>query len=270
LIKQDPLLHRASLLTSISKALQFSEQAHRNRSSGQVDLFGGDDQVSSIQNDIEYVKVLGWTEQIKLAHEKQALGFYMTGNPMKAYQKDLRQLTLSISELKVQKGQKIDVAGLVISTKTIVTRRGDRMAIVGLEDLTGRLDVVIFSDLFDSVRELLNSDHILVVTGEVSSDDFSGGIKFVAESMVTWENFRAKHAKVLCIRIGEKTRAISEQLGQVLKSSQGGKCPVVIDYANGKARAKLQLGEDWSVYVKDELLDQLREIFGDENVALLY
>ncbi|OGT97887.1 MAG: DNA polymerase III subunit alpha, partial [Gammaproteobacteria bacterium RIFOXYB2_FULL_38_6] len=190
-IDKNSSLTRASLLASIDKALQFAEQTHHNRSSGQADLFGGDDQINSMQKNMDYVSVPRWTEQIKLAHEKQALGFYMSGHPMKAYQKDFRQLTLAMNELKIQKGQKVDVAGLVISLKTLMTRSGDRMAIVALEDLTGRLDVVVFSDLFDSVRELLSSDQILIVNGEVSSDDFSGGIKLVADSVVSWENFRA-------------------------------------------------------------------------------
>ena len=266
--------HRAGLIASIDKALRFAEQSYRNRSSGQIDLFevSNVDSINATTNLSlpDYVLISPWSEKEKLQHEKKALGFYMSGHPLEAYARDSQQLVQSVEQLVIKKGKKIRIMGVVLAVKKITTNNNQQMAVVTLEDLSGRLEAVIFNSLYERSYEYLTVDATLVLEGEIVYDDFSAGLKLLTETITPWENFRAEKARVLCLHIGKKTTTISKKLGTLLKPARGGPCPVVISYMSDKIRTKMQLGDKWTVHITEELLNNLSQALGVENVVLSY
>ena len=266
--------HRRAFMASIDKALRFAEQTYRNHTSGQIDLFEtsfGDMQNTTQEpTQIDYINILPESNKEKLQNEKQALGFYMTGHPLEMYKKDLQQITSPIDKLAAQKSKRVDVAGLVVAMKKITTNAHQKMAVLTLEDLTGRLDAVIFNDLYEKKYTHLTMDAMLVLSGEVVYDDFNAGIKLLTEDIVPWQIFQSEKVRALSLHIGQKTPAISKKLGQLLKPARGGCCPVIVSYVNDKVRTKIRLGNEWSVNITEELLSNLNQALGVENVVLSY
>lgn len=82
-----------------------------------------------------------------------------------------------------ERGKVITAAGLV-TARVMVTKRGNRISICTLDDRSGRLEVMLFTDALDKYQQLLEKDHILIVSGQVSFDDFSGGLKMTAREVM--------------------------------------------------------------------------------------
>jgi len=169
------------------------------------------------------------------------------------------------------------VAGMIVAIRTMQTRRGDRMAFITLDDRTGRIELAVFSDTYNQQRELLVKDTLLVVKGQVSVDDYSGGFKMAADEVFGIDEARNDFAKRLVLKltpdkmangfIGDLKRIL---LKRILEPIDKGACPVVLSYQNGNAEATLVLGDEWRIRIDSTVLTQLGELVGDECVRVDY
>lgn len=264
--------HRASIFKSLGKAVHAAEQYLRNQSIGQEDLFGGVAESHFNSSDDVFENCSPWLDQDRLQGEKETLGFYFTGHPLELYEEELKHIvTTKISTLRPQQGQSVIVAGLVVAVRTMMSKRGDKMAFVSLNDRSGRMEVAVFSDVYAEYRYLIQTDQLLVVEGEASVDDYSGGYKLSAKKLWNMEQARAIYAKHLLITMNQQAdQSHVKQLMQVLKCYQGGTCPVCIAYQRDGAEALLPLGKEWFIQPAEDLLMSLRNTFPGSRVEMVY
>jgi len=263
--------NRATLMASLPAAMQIAEQHARNRDLGQSDLFGMVDKVETGPG--SYHEMPDWDDEQRLACEKQTLGLYLTGHPIERYEPELVQFVSSrIVELKPTHNQSVIVAGLIIAIRTMNTRRGDKIAFVTLDDRSGRIELAVFSEAYQRYQDMLSKDKLIVVEGEVSVDDYSGGYKMSARSIYDIEQARAHFAKRLKVHVNQEraSNGFIPALQHILQPFCQGACPVVIDYQSDDARVDLPLGQDWQVHPSDELLHRLRELTGEQDVEIIY
>ena len=265
-------VHRAALCATTEEATKAAEQHLQNHSQGQQDLFGGVIE-SSEHYTPTYIDCAEWSRKLILTSEKETLGWYLSGHPIEMYEKELPYMvTAPIGQLHLSSTSVVTLGGLIADIRIVNTKRGDRMAIVTLYDRTGRIEVVVFSDVFESARKLLMSDQVLIVEGEVSVDDFSGGYRISARKLFSIEKMREIYAKYLLITIDSNTveKGFAEKLTQVIKPFVDGDCPICLAYQQKQARALLPLGQEWRVTPSDELLERLREFFPASVVEMVY
>ena len=266
--------HRAALAASLGVALAAAEQAERAQAAQQNDLFGMGHIAEGTASPVaSYMEVPPWSEELRLEGEKETLGLYLTGHPIARYERELEHIVDStIAELKPTENKTVVVAGLVVGMRAMQTRRGDRMAFVTLDDRTGRMELAVFSDLFEKYRELLVKDALLVVEGQVSMDEYSGGFKMSAERLYHIDQARAVFASGLEIDTDAALLSGSfvAALKQLLKPATPGGCPVVLRYDNGEARAEIALGLEWRVTPTSLLLERLAGLAGAGHVRLIY
>jgi DNA polymerase III subunit alpha len=253
---------RAGLMASIDIALKASEQYHQNINLGQGDLFAeGDD---AAQND--YVKVSPWPSRDRLLGEKQTLGFYISGHPLEIYQPELSQLRqVPIAQLEKAK-QGVICAGILTRQRVMQTRKGNRMAVLTLEDLTGTIEVTVFSQLFEQVRASLMIDEVFVARGNVEEDSYTSGIRFVAEAFDSLANIRNRFARRLKIQAVSEIYTDPEKISSIIQPFRGGRCEVIISYQKDQANALIALGETWRVTPQAELFERLRQAGMDQFV----
>ncbi len=254
--------HRASLLASVGTALEMAEQAAR--SVNQSSLF---DLVEDHDDGAALVECPRWQTVEQLLNEKKALGFYYSGHPYDGYRAQLAGFIKTRLDSLAPQQQPVWLAGVVYAIRTQMTRRG-KMAFIALEDGFGRVEVSVFSETFDANRELLKEDQLLVVEGKVSKDDYSGGLRVVAERLFDLAGGRTHFAKCLKLSCNGQTDAL--KLRDILTPHREGGCPVRVAYRNGNARCEIDLGAAWKVDLHDHLIDSLKESFGAENVAVSY
>lgn len=263
--------NRASLMNALEPALHMAEQHAETRERGQHDLFGAT--ASAVTNFAPMPEIADWVLDEKLKGEKETLGFYLSGHPLQNYEHELKHfITAPLAGINHNKNQNAMIAGWVIGMRTLFTKKGDRMAIITLEDCTGRLDLTVFSDAFNTYKDLLNKDQLLIVEGEVSLDDYTGNSKVLVRKAFNITQARERFARCLVFKIAKEdvSSVLMEQLQQTIKPYCPGSCPIVIEYHHLDAKAHLTLGEGWRVRPSDELLRASRMVLGDEAVVFAY
>jgi DNA polymerase-3 subunit alpha len=261
---------RACLMASLSVALAAAGQYSKDRDAGQVDLFG---QQAAPVVESRFVEVPPWSEDQRLEGEKETLGLYLTGHPIQRHEAALEKIVdAKLRDLKPTENRTVVVAGLVVGMRTMQTRRGDRMAFVTLDDRSGRLELAVFSDLYERHRELLGKDALLVVRGQVSVDEYSGGFKMSADEIWSIDQARSVCARQLEIDVdaGSAGNGFVRELQGILKPATPGQCAVYLIYRNPQAEARIALGEEWRIQPTEAVLDQLVRLAGQEHVRLIY
>jgi DNA polymerase-3 subunit alpha len=181
----DSMGKRAQLMTALPGVMETAARVQKDRSSGQESMFG-----EILEPEQERLPdVPEWTDKVRLAMEKEALGFYITGHPLNAFKDRLQKL--SVTETKdleeLQDRQNIVLCGMVMDTKKIQTKRtGDLMAYVTIEDLYGMVEVIAFPDVYKECQDLLTNDEPVVISGTIDKTD--KGMKIIANKIVSIEN----------------------------------------------------------------------------------
>jgi DNA polymerase-3 subunit alpha len=261
--------HRASLMATLPTALQAAGQHSKDREAGQSDLFG----TAEIQApEHGFVDVPEWSEDQRLEGEKDTLGLYLSGHPIARFEPELARITTATIAALDGRSERSVVAGLVVGLRTMQTRRGDRMAFVTLDDRTGRLELAVFADLYASARELLAKDSLVVVEGQLSVDEYTGGFKMRAEKIYNMDQARSEFASRLVIDV-DADRAgngFVAELKRILEPAVHGTCPVYIHYHGDDAEAEIALGEEWTVDPSGAVIDRLADLAGEDRVRVVY
>ena len=93
---------------------------------------------------------------------------------------------------------------MLVSTRFATTKKGNRIGIATIDDRSGRLDLTLFGESLDQFGEKLQKDTVVVVSGQVSFDDFSGGLKMSVRDLMTLDEARSRYAKSLAISLSEE------------------------------------------------------------------
>jgi DNA polymerase-3 subunit alpha len=265
---------RAKLMASIDKAIQQADQQSRNDAAGMVDMFGemleggGDDE--DTYADVAHVRE--WPEKERLKGEKDTLGLYLTGHPFDEYEREVRRFVrCSIADLKPNKSPQ-RVAGLVVAQRTMKTKTGSTMCFITLDDRSARIEATLFSEAFFENRELLQSDQVIVVEGQVSHDDYSGQMKMRVSSVMDVATARQQFSRgiKLALRSEQLQNGLLDKLDDTLRPFRSEGSPVWIEYRSAEASTRIELGESWRVQPDDTLLFELKHLVGDQSVELVY
>ncbi len=270
-------IHRARSMAQLTAALQAAERQSRDDAAGQNDLFGLSPTIivpePSGEGRTALPDVPEWSDEVRLRGEKETLGLYLTGHPIDRFEDDLKQIVSQrIVELNPVGEQKATIAGMVVDLRTMNSRRGDRIAFVTLDDRSGRLEVAFFSEAYQEYRDLLAKDRILVVSGTISLDDYSGGCRMSVDLAYEIEQARERYARRLEIDVepSQVDAVFNKRLSDTLQPYRDGRCPIHINYLGPDALARIALGPEWTVHPAEELLLRLREISGQERVRMVY
>ena len=265
--------HRAALMATLEEAMRAAEQHAKAQAFGQVDMFG------VLTQEIDDVKkafanVPHWPDKVWLEGERETLGLYLTGHPINQYSGELRRYTSGrLCDLHPTSRDTVTTAaGLVIAARSMVTKRGNKMGIFTLDDRSGRLDVTLFSEALEKYEELMQKDRILVVSGQVSFDDFSGGLKMSAREVLDINDARERFARAIRIFLDEQRidERFFQRFNEILEPARAGVCPVQVHYRRPGSRVRLTLGTEWRVTPTDQLIDDLRVLLGRERVELVF
>ncbi|USD36760.1 MULTISPECIES: DNA polymerase III subunit alpha [Ferrimonas] len=265
--------HRAAMMATLDQAAKAAGQNARNQAQGMDDLFGSLTPEPGAA-DQAFVSVPHFPEKIWLDGERETLGLYLTGHPINQYLKELRGWTSGRLKdvVPTGRGKSTRVAGLVIAARVMITKRGSKMGILTLDDKSGRLEVMMFAEGVEKYQDLLVKDKILIVEGEVSFDDFSGGNKMSAKEVLDISQAREKWAKGVSLELDSDSLDDTKltKIKALLGEYRSGSCPVQIRFNRPDASGTLQLGQDWQVRPDDELLLQLATLFGSDKVTMTY
>ncbi|MBP6701626.1 MAG: DNA polymerase III subunit alpha, partial [Halioglobus sp.] len=269
-------VERWVLMAAMDDALKAAEQSASNRDSGMQDLFGDvapgrAEGAGDVYG--PFRRARPWPGKQRLAGEKETLGLYVTGHPIDEYESEVRKFAPTrIAEVRPDKQGTQFLAGLIVASRTMKTRRGDTIAILQLDDRSARIEVTVYADIWAEHKELLTKDSIVIIEGSVAHDDYSGGLGMRARSVRSLLQARQDYASELTIEVSDQMldARLTDWLERTLAGAGGGHCPVSLIYRQAGGTARIRLGERWQVLPSDELLQELRDCVGSERVALQY
>jgi DNA polymerase-3 subunit alpha len=233
----------------------------------QNSLFGEEDLAGSTP---ALAATPAWSLKENLAQEKAALGFYFSGHPYSAYKEELCGIVGKSLAQIVPQAQPVLLAGVIASVRTQMTRRG-KMAYVLLDDGTARVDVAVFNEHFEAMRDRLKEDHLLLVMGKVSHDDYSGGLRVTAEALYDLDAARTHFAQRLRVALdGNADAELVRRLLSPFQVQEGEGCPVFLTYRSQAGTCEIHLGGRWKVRLTEDLMAELRSQLQPENVVIDY
>lgn len=163
---------RSQLLAVLDQAIDLGAACQRDRANGQLGLFG-DDQTFGME-EIRLPQRTEIPKQTLLQYEKELLGFYVTDHPLSEYKEVMQRfmpLHQFIGETQVQDNQFVRVAGIISSCNIKTTKSGDTMALLTLEDFTGRFPVIIFPKSYQVCIRDVFEDNVVSIEGRFSVDE---------------------------------------------------------------------------------------------------
>jgi DNA polymerase III subunit alpha len=271
---------RAQCMASLAEAVARAEQQTRDQAAGQDDMFGGAAPTAAVP--VPYLDAPHWDEEQRLAGEKETLGLYLTGHPINRYRKELGELVSHrLADLQADSTRSARAAGLVVAIRVMNSRRG-RMAALTLDDGSARIEVVVYSDVFQRVQRFLGKDQVLIAQGIVGTDEFSGGLSMTADELFDVEEARLRFARAVVVKMSSEpgskiavdcsvgTVSILQRLQDTLHPYRDGAARLYIAYEREDACAVLPCGDAWRVSPREELLERLRNVDGLTGVDIRY
>ncbi|MDH4227391.1 MAG: DNA polymerase III subunit alpha [Deltaproteobacteria bacterium] len=271
---------RKALFESLDKAMDAAAAVQRDREAGQTSLFdvmgGGGGKKSASTDDIP-AGAKEWEEKELLLYEKETLGFYITAHPLSRYLKELSFFTTDTTDSLMDKssGDDVSVAGIVTSMRETTTKKGSRMGFARVEDISGAVEVVIFSDLYAKCKELVSSDEPVVVSGKLEKEAAranaanNGAVdtveaeeyKIIARDIVSIDDAKDRKPKKTHIKasVAVLNEAALPSLRKVLESRPG-KSPVFLHLLYPDSREVIiGLSDEFKINPDDDAVTEIKK-----------
>ena len=259
--------HRSQLMLVLEEALEQGQARQKERRGGQSALFEG---LTYSHNQTNLPDLEEWPENQLLIFEKDVLGFYLTSHPLIRYQEDIRQLATADTETlsEMPNGTQVSVGGLVTGVKEISTKKGDQMAFLSLEDMRGRVEVIVFPDLFRSARPYMTIDMPVLIRGVLDKGDERPKVK--ASSLVPLDE--AKREKISKVHLRLRTPGLSKdqllQLRKILKENKG-KCETLLHLiVPHRSEVIVMLSPELMVAPSERMRRSVEVLFGEQTVEM--
>ena len=193
--------HRAQHLAVVEPAMERASQIQRDRASGQSNMFDTFREsnpkaaVSARLPDLPE-----FDHRTFLENEKQVLGFYLTGHPLEDHRDVLTLMSADIESIRrLDNRREVTLAAVVTQFKAKATRKGGTMAFVQLEDLRGSTEMIVFPDVLEGAREILEGDRPIAVKGQ--TDVSEKGVKIIADEIVLLKDVRDAWSREVVFRV---------------------------------------------------------------------
>ena len=204
---------RAQLMAVMDQAVEDGAAAQRERDLGQTSIFGdehsGPDTSATLATP-PLPPIAEWDQAQRLKYERELTGFYITAHPLTRYEATLKALstatTVGLSD--VSDGKEVRICGIIASVKSMITKKGDRMAYLNVEDLHGTVEVIAFPDLFKTAGELIAPERLVRITGTIDRGD--KGTKLRGVKIEPLADVQTQSIKRVQIRLSDRSETTDQ------------------------------------------------------------
>jgi len=259
--------HRAQKFQVVEMATNFAQSAQALRMKGQTSLFEMDANTAIPYPNLPMVPT--WNNSEALTREKQLLGFYLSGHPLSKFKQEVEIFaTATLDSLSdLPDGTAVKVCGIVTEFKSILDRKNKPMAFLTLEDFYGSCEVIVFSKIFENLRDILQIDAMILVTGRTSSRE-EEDTKVLCDEVVPLHDVWKQYAKNLHVsmELAGVDDPILNQVSEILEQNPGN-CNLFINLKIPNDRQEQMIrSKKLKVNAAPDVITKLRSLLGHENV----
>jgi DNA polymerase-3 subunit alpha len=272
-------MHRAQLVVISEDIIKIANQKQHDKRTGQLDLLSGsgkrekDPGKKAGMDYFDIPHVPEWTEEVLLKHEKEVLGFYITGHPLVKHEKILKELsTYSAESLSnTKEDTEVKIGGIITNMHSTIRKgregKGEKQVIFRLRDLTGAVDVVTYSEKLIKYKDLILEDKIVFVKGKIGFRQGNPVIRLNEISPLE----RAYEELARSVTINMSSLGLEDGTIQGVKDvllAHPGNCPVFIYIETPeKQKVLLKANSDFSVSPSKKFIDDINELIGREHLV---
>ncbi len=267
--------HRAAMTAGLDHAIEMGAADAAARRSGQMNFF---DAMGGEAPPIKFPQVEPWSESQLLAAEKETLGFYITSHPLVRYGRELDSLSTPAGKAALSglaehsHSAPITVGCMIAQVRPTVCKTGKsagkKMAMITVEDLTGKADAVIFSDAFERLGHLVESQKLVFLVGTVDRNRERPSI--IVDNLIAIDEAIEQLTGSIVLRLGKGGKDLATRLSDILTRHRG-QCPIFLQLApmgQPLVRATIRPDRQWYVAPSRKLVDELVGLLGEENLLL--
>lgn len=292
--------NRAQQFAAVETALAYAQSFQQDRDMGQVSLFdmgdpsGGPGSAGPATLDTgepPLPNVDPWPYNEMLEKEKEVLGLYLSGHPLEPYRIELKGFTtcpldpeslrMIVGETKQERpkdgeryrapqGAPVVLGGMITRLKTKISPKDNKtFAFAELEDFVGKVEVVLWSDVFEEVRSMVEIDSMVLIRGNLTFNEELAMFKLNAQKVLSLPDSRERLARSVHVRL--KTNGLLEPDVQLLHdvcSGYEGKCQLVLHLDCQGNQEMTLVSEKLRVSSEASFTESLAGLVGAENISL--
>ncbi|ADV33687.1 DNA polymerase III subunit alpha [Candidatus Blochmanniella vafra str. BVAF] len=270
--------HRSKLLSTLKDTINNATQYINKKNSKQTDMFE-----TYINTQVTEYNVLNmscmtstkWNNQILLEKEKETVGLYLTNHPVDQYIDEIEQYILNINKIKdvfrKKNNEMVCIFGLLSSVRIKLSKKGNYILFGILEDKDDQVEIVVFSKLLKKYHYCLKENNLIFIEGILNYDEILDIYKIIVHEIQDINDLRKRHVCNLSVLLHNKycNKKLLHDIYNVFKKNQlTGGIPVYFLYQVDGIQVKLRCHKKWNVILTDQLLTDLRDLVGYDQIVL--
>jgi len=262
---------RAQLMAVLDQAIEDGAAAQRERELGQTSIFGEELSGPDPSTVPPLPPLAEWDQTQRLKYERELTGFYISAHPLSRYETTIGALsTATTTSLpNCPEGKEVKLCGIIASVKSTLTKKGDRMAYVTLEDLQGTAEIIVFPDLFKTAGDLVAPEQLVRITGTIDRGD--KGTKLRGSKIEPLAEVQKQAVKRVLIRLDDRPD-ISDQLLRlcdIFQRHPGGTTVCLTVLVDAVLEVETTPLPNWTVSPSEHFVSDIEEVLGKGVLSLL-
>lgn len=258
---------RAVLFAAVEDALDFGHKAQNSKLNSENSLFGDIEEIKAAEPELPRIPL--WSQKERLAREREVIGFYVTGHPLRKYELEYNSFTtINLGETEILEDlDSVRACGVITSLKTKIDKSGRTMAFFTLDDFYGSCECLMFAKVYEKYGQFIKEEECIFINGK--SESSGDAIKIHIEEVVPLVEARGKFAQSVKINI-DKQKNTPENLVELknILSKNKGNVPLYLHLANNGSKERLFFLKDFKVQLTDEFLKSVTNLFGENSIML--
>jgi DNA polymerase-3 subunit alpha len=257
--------YRSQMLSVLEDILERSQSAQRRKGEAQLSML----MPATRETEESYPEIDEFPENQLIAFEKETIGFYISRHPLSSYQEEIKKYTDEDTSTlpRLRNGAEVKICGLVSGLKEIVTKKGDRMAFLNLEDIKGFVEVILFPEVFKAALPSLRGGDPILVRGtlDLSEDHVKiKGMEIHSLSKALFPLVKTFHLK---IPLSSLTKSNLVDLKEIIIANKGS-YKVLLHFIDGEHRETvIALSDHYTVDPSQNFQNHIRKLFKSSLIS---
>ena len=265
---------RSQLMAVLDQAVEEGAAIQKERALGQTSMFSCESQTdphATALADHPLPDVPEWSQGELLKYERELTGFYISAHPLARYEAAIRLFTTATTDTlaDVPDGREIKLCGIITAVKSMLTRKGDRMAYLTVEDLHGMVEVIAFPDLYRDSADLIVPEKVVRLSGTVDRGDKGTKIRCSKIEMLT--ELQAKAISSVSIRVNGSPAMATKLplLRHVFQRHPGASAVTLVFAVDPNWEARMAPLPNVKVAPSEHFVADIEEVLGKGSITLI-